>query len=246
MPPFGLAMPAPKPYRVAVIRLLLAILALLAVAACGRPLTTAEREFMHGLQGESFNPGPVRIARNRLIGNFERTYAVRPRNTCRERIQPPPDGPTFTGATAGIVLFQHLHARPGIYREDYVARPDGALNLAAAMFFAHEMTHVWQWQNREITGYHPFRAFAEHRNTEDPYLFDSDSQPRFLDYGYEQQASLVEEYVCCRALDPDGDRTARLERLLRQSMPVAPRLDRLDGLATLVPWDGLDRRGICS
>jgi hypothetical protein len=29
-------------------------------------------------------------------------------------------------------------------------------------------------------------------------------------------------------------------------MPLAPRLERLDGLATLVPWDGLDRRGICS
>jgi hypothetical protein len=96
------------------------------------------------------------------------------------------------------------------------------------------------------TGYHPFRAFAEHRNTKDPYLFDSDGRHRFLDYGYEQQASLVEEYVCCRALDPEGDRTARLERLLRQSMPLAPQLERLDGLEILVPWDGLDRHSICS
>ncbi len=227
-------------------RFLLAILALLAVAACGRPLTQAEREFMVGLQGESFNPEPVRIARNRLIGLSQRTYPARPRNTCRERIQPPLEGPTFTGSTAGIVLFQHLHARPGNYLDDYVARPDGALDLAAAMFFAHEMTHVWQWQNRDTTGYHPFRAFAEHQNTKDPYLFDSDSQPRFLDYGYEQQASLVEEYVCCRVLDPGGDRTARLERLLRQNMPLAPQIDRLDGLATRVPWDGVERRGICS
>jgi hypothetical protein len=228
------------------LRLLLAILALLALASCGRPLTPAERELMLGLQGESFNPGPVRIARNPLVGITERTYPARPRTTCRERIRPPPDGPTFTGSTAGIVLFQHLHTSPGNYLEDYVARPDGALNLAAAMFFAHEMTHVWQWQNRGITGYHPFRAFAEHWTTEDPYLFDGGSGNRFLDYGYEQQASLVEEYVCCRALDPGGDRTARLERLLRQSMPLAPRLDRLDGLAILVPWDGLERRGICS
>jgi hypothetical protein len=229
-----------------VLRFLLAILALLAVAACGRPLTQAEREFMLGLQGESFNPEPVRIARNRLVGLSERTYPARPRNTCRERIQPPLDGPTFTGSTAGIVLFQHLHARPDNYLDDYVAGPDGALDLAAAMFFAHEMTHVWQWQNRDATGYHPFRAFAEHRDNVDPYLFDGDSRHRFLDYGYEQQASLVEEYVCCRALDPEGDRTERLERLLRQSMPLALRLDRLDGLATRVPWDGVERRGICS
>jgi hypothetical protein len=227
-------------------RFLLTILALVVLAACGRPLTTAEREFMVGLQGESFDPAPVRIARNRLIGITERTYPVRPRTTCRERIRPPTNAPTFTASTAGITLFEHVHTSPDVYLKDYVGRPDGKLNLAAAMFFAHEMTHVWQWQNRDVTGYHPFRAFAEHRNTEDPYLFDSDSRHRFLDYGYEQQASLVEEYVCCRALDPSGDRTARLERLLRQSMPLSPRLDRLDGLATLVPWDGVERRGICS
>ena len=216
------------------------------VASCGRLLTPAEREFMRGLQGESFNPGPVRIARNPLVGISEKTYPARPRKTCRERIQPPSDAPTFTGSTAGIVLFQHLHTSPGHYLKDYVARPDGALNLAAAMFFAHEMTHVWQWQNRDVTGYHPFRAFAEYWNIGDPYLFDSDSRHRFLDYGYEQQASLVEEYVCCRALDPGGERTARLERLLRQNMPLAPRIDRLDGLVTLVPWDGVERHGICS
>ena len=243
---FALAEPAPWPYRGAMLRLLLAIFSLLAVASCGRTLTPAEREFMLGLQGESFNPGAVRIARNRLVGIFEKTYPVRPRNTCRERIVPPPDAPTFTASTAGITLFQHLHIRPDHYLEDYIGRPDGALNLAAAMFFAHEMTHIWQWQNRGVTGYHPFRAFAEHRGTKDPYLFDSDGPHEFLDYGYEQQASLVEEYICCRALDPGGDRTARLERLLRQSMPLAPHLDGLDGVEIIVPWDGVERRGICS
>lgn len=227
-------------------RFLLTILALLVVASCGRPLTPAEREFIVGLQGRSFDPEPVRISRNRLVGISKRTFPARPRTTCRERILPPPDGPTFTGRTAGIVLFQHLHTSPGFYSEDYVARPDGALDLAAAMYFAHEMTHVWQWQNRAVTGYHPFRAFAETWSGEDPYLFDGDSRRRFLDYGYEQQASLVEEYVCCRALDPDGDRTARLERLLRQSMPLAPRLDHLDGLEILVPWEGVEPHGICS
>lgn len=228
------------------LRLLLTLLALFAIAACGRPLTLGEREFMAGLQGESFDPGPVRIGGNRLVGAFEQTYPVRPRNTCRERISPPPKGATFTGSTAGITLFQHVHTRPDVYRKDYVTRPDGAVNLAAAMFFAHEMTHVWQWQNRSVTGYHPFRAFAEHLDTEDPYLFDGDSRQRFLDFPYEQQASLVEEYVCCRALDPRGSRTARLERLLRQNMPLASRIDRLDGRVVLVPWEGLERAGICS
>lgn len=227
-------------------RFLPMLLVLVVVASCGRPLTQAEREFMLGLQGESFDPAPVRINRNRLIGVFDRTYPTRPRTTCRERILPPPDGPTFTARTAGIVLFEHVQASPRVYLDDYVGRPDGALNLAAAMYFAHEMTHVWQWQNRDVTGYHPFRAFAEHGATDDPYLFDSDSENRFLDYGYEQQASLVEEYVCCRALDPDGARTARLERLLRETMPLATQIDRLDRSKVLVPWDGGERAGVCS
>jgi len=243
---FGVAKPWPRSYCGVVFRLLLAILALLAIVACGRPLTLAEREFMLGLQGETFNPAPVRISRNRIVGLSARTYPVRPRTTCRERILPPPEGPIFTGSTAGIVLFQHMHTRPASYLKDYIARPDGALNLAAAMFFAHEMTHVWQWQNRSVTRYHPLRAFAEHWNVEDPYLFEKNSPHRFLDYGYEQQASLVEEYVCCRALDPGGDRTARLRQLLRQNMPLASRLERLDGLTILLPWNGVERDGICS
>jgi hypothetical protein len=88
------------------------------------------------------------------------------------------------------------------------------------MFLAHEMTHVWQWQNRGLTGYHPARAFVEQVAVDDPYLFAEDGR-RFLDYGYEQQASLVEEYLCCATLAPEGARTERLRRLLREVMPVA-------------------------
>ena len=40
--------------------------------------------------------------------------------------------------------------------------------------------------------------------------------------------------------------TQRLEGLLRQVMPLASRLDRLDGVPIRVPWDGVKRRGICS
>ncbi|MEM9756813.1 MAG: hypothetical protein AAF914_12500, partial [Pseudomonadota bacterium] len=162
------------------------------------------------------------------------------------RILPPPEGATITGRTAGMVLFQTLHARPGFDLEDYIARPDGRLNLAAAMFFAHEMTHVWQWQNRAVTGYHPTRAFAEHLRTADPYLFDGDSEIAFLDYGYEQQASLVEEYVCCRALDPNGARTARLATLLSAHMDLAGRFRFIDDTDILLPWDGAETAGICA
>ena len=125
--------------------------------------------------------------------------------------------------------------------------PDGGaapLDLAGAMFFVHEMTHVWQWQNRALTGYHPGRALREQVTIDDPYLFDDAADAPFLSYGYEAQASLVEEYLCCATLDPGGARTGRLFDLLRQVMPVAEpaAFDR----PVRLPWEGADVPDICA
>jgi hypothetical protein len=227
-------------------RLFSVLVLCLSLLACGRPLTEAEGAYMADLAGDSFAAAPVRIVRTPLIGLGTRTYPARPQVTCRERIWPPPEGPTIEARTAGLVLFQTMWVRPGFWLPDYVAPLDGRRSLAAAMFFAHEMIHVWQWQNRAVTGYHPARAFAEHVLVRDPYLFDPDDARRFLDYGYEVQASLVEEYVCCRALDPTGARTARLERLIGQVMEVAPLQSRADRTVEIAPWAGADLGGVCS
>jgi len=227
-------------------RVILACVLLLVVAACGRPLTEAEAAYMADLQGPGFDPAPVRIARNPLIGMIVQRYPARPQTTCRERVGPPPATAIVEGRTGGLVLFNTLHVREDMLVPDYTLMPDGRRHLYAAMFFAHEMTHVWQWQNRAVTGYHPLRAFREHAVLDDPYLFDTRADRRFLDYGFEAQASLVEEYVCCRVLDPQGARTARLEALIAQAMPVTPWRDRADAVETFLPWDGIEPRGMCS
>ncbi len=218
----------------------------LGLAACGRPLTEAERAFMADLQGAQLDVDQVRIIENPLVGLTTLRFPARPRTTCRERILPEPTEAVVEGRVAGVVLFNRLHVRSDWSVPDYIDMEPGQLNLVAAMFFAHEMTHIWQWQNREVTGYHPARAFAEHLATDDPYLLDGPPDYRFLDYGYEQQASLVEEYVCCRALDPDGARTNRLERLLSEVMPVQPLQSRADHPDLLLPWAGVQIDGICS
>lgn len=227
-------------------RTLLLILLTLLIAACGRPLTMAEAAYMAELQGGTFDPSGVRITQNPFVGVFTQTYPTRPPTTCRERIFPAPTEPTFSAQTGGIVFFNTLHLREDLVLDDYTQFPDGSRGLVAAMFFAHEMTHIWQWQNREVTGYHPFRAFAEHATIEDPYLFSNDDPRPYLSYGYEQQASLVEEYVCCRALDPDGQRTARLEALIGQAMPVSPLRNRVDNTPLYLPWEDAPIAGICS
>jgi len=222
------------------------LLIILLLVACGRPLTPSEAAFMADLQGDALDTAPIRIVENPLIGTITLRYPARPATTCRERIFPAPQGDIVEGRVAGMVLFNRLHVRPDINLPDYTLMPDGRRHLAAAMFFAHEMTHIWQWQNRAITGYHPLRAAREHALIDDPYRFDPQSEIPFLAYGYEQQASLVEEYVCCRTLDPQGARTTRLEALLSQAMPVTPLQSRADGIVTVLPWAGVQTRGICS
>ncbi len=225
-------------------RAVLPILLVLALAACGRPLTEGETRLAKALHGDTLDTARVRVLENGIVGVTSRTYPVRPRTTCRERILPPAEAPTFTARTAGVVLGQTMNIRPDWYLPDYTEMPGGEMSLVAAMFFAHEITHVWQWQNRAVTGYSPFRAATEHGFGADPYLFDAATARPFLDYGYEQQASIVEEYVCCATLDPGGARTARLRALLSEAMPVSAL--PLAGRQVRVPWDGVETRGICA
>jgi len=218
----------------------------LTLAGCGRPLTPEERLFSAELMGEGFDPGPVRIGQAGIIGLREVTYPVRPRTTCRERILPPPEGDTITGSTAGVVLFQTLWTSEDWFLENYAEGYPSRASLIALMFFAHEMLHVWQWQNRDRTGYHPLKAAAEHRPGVDPYLFDPEATTAFLDFGYEQQGALIEEYVCCRALDPEGARTRRLEALLQTELDLTPLARLTPPVETRLPWAGAETDGICS
>ncbi len=215
------------------------------VAACGRPLTENERSFLRGLHGPTLSTENIRISRAPFVGMFRVRYPARPRTTCREQIAPPPDGPWLEGSVAGMAGKRRIYVNPDWYLPDYLPDYPQGLNLAAAMFFAHEMTHIWQYQNRRITGYHPFRGLSEHEPGRDPYLFDDSAAQSFLEYGYEQQASIVEEYLCCILLDPGGSRTGRLRRMLSEVMEPADLTQPISQHVTL-PWGGVQRMGICS
>jgi hypothetical protein len=149
------------------------------------------------------------------------------------------------GAPVGSVTFRRK-PRPRVACRELIlppAYPD-RLYLIEAMLLAHELTHVWQWQNRKTTGYSPWRAAAEHGTSDDPYLFDLDGAPDFLSYGFEQQGAIVEEYVCCRALAPEAARTRRLHGMLKAAFPVSDLPARRDSDVYL-PWKQAELRGIC-
>jgi hypothetical protein len=57
---------------------------------------------------------------------------------------------------------------------------------------------------------------------------------------------IVEEFVCCRALDPDGARTAELHRLVAEVFPAAARREATIAVDIRLPWAGAQTEGICS
>ncbi|MEM6372406.1 MAG: hypothetical protein AAF727_06455 [Pseudomonadota bacterium] len=220
------------------------LLILTLVAGCGRPLTEAEIAFSATIHGEELNTSRVRLidgAPTRAV-TFRRK--ARPRTTCRELILPPPTDAIVTAKPAAVALWHSVLFDKDWYLDDYVPAYPDEINLIAAMLLAHELTHVWQWQNRDKTGYSPLRAAREHQRSDDPYLFDISAEREFSEFGFEQQGSIVEEFVCCRALAPQASRTKRLHALIAGAMPVAE-LPQSRQHYVRLPWDGVELNRIC-
>lgn len=220
----------------------LLILSLIVLTACSRPLTQAEKSFATQIYGPTIDVTRIRTRDGALVGNTTIRRQKRPRLTCRERILPEPRNEIVTVSPAAVVLYNDIFYSKDWYEADFLPKYPEKMSLYHVMLFAHEITHVWQWQNREITNYTPLKSASEHTRSDDPYLFDISTSTRFLDYGYEQQASIVEEYVCCKALDPTAPRTERLAKMLRDTFPLGE-LRIADDV--ILPWDEADTKGIC-
>lgn len=228
-------------------KLLLIIATALALLGCSRALSPNELALSRTLMGDTIDTNRVRFVKGAPVAAVTFRRKARPRVTCRERILPPAKDEIVTARPAAVAFHNTIFFARDWYTEDYARNYPEVLNLSAAMLFAHEMLHVWQWQNRAVTGYSPWRAAAEHSNAPDPYLFELDGTPDFLSFGFEQQGAIMEEYVCCRALDPSADRTRRLHDMLSvylplKSLPVGDARER----DVLLPWRGAEIKGICS
>ena len=231
--------------RLPVLRVVLrVVLAGVIVAACGRPLTDTEIAFAGAIHGDGLDPTRVRLVAGAPVGTVTFRRKPRPRVACRELILPPPRDEVVTTKPAAVTLFNRIWFSDDWYAENYMPAYPERLYLIEAMLLAHELTHVWQWQNRKTTGYSPWRAAAEHGASDDPYLFDLDGAPDFLGYGFEQQGAIVEEYVCCRALAPEAARTRRLHGMLKAAFPVSDLPARRESDVYL-PWKQAELRGIC-
>ncbi|GHF55824.1 hypothetical protein [Seohaeicola zhoushanensis] len=227
-----------------ILRLLLC--SVLALAACGRPLTVNERAFAAAIMGDQLNAKRIRLVDGAPVGPVTFHRKPRPRVTCRELILPPVKEAIVTAKPAAVTLFNTVFFARDWYTDDYLRGYPDRMSLTAAMLLGHELVHVWQWQNRDRTGYSPLRAAAEHGRSPDPYLFSLDTSPDLLDFGFEQQGSIMEEYVCCRALAPDAARTKRLHEMLSANLPVSdlPKNGKRER-DVFLPWKDAELDGIC-
>lgn len=211
-------------------RRLLVCLALVALAACSRPLAEGERAFARDVFGDSLDVDRARVAQG--FGVLPATKVQKPLPESGGRIEPRPGvcDRTEPGQEAGpppaFAIRNTVHLMSEWYRADTMPGWPDAVLLPQALIMVHELVHVWQWQNRRVTGYRPGLAALESLVNADPYFYVPEDGLEFLRYGYEQQATLLEDYLCYLLFDPGAPRRAELREILA---PVF-RVGRLDAI----------------
>ena len=193
---------------------------LLALAGCARPLTPAEAGFARDLFGPSLDATKVEVAQGVGITPLYRTEVrkvTRVQGTDKACVRTPQ--PRGAQPPQAFAFRNRVHFETGLYSSDMVINWPEQLRIPQALVLAHELTHVWQWQNRARTGYSPRRAVAESWRLADPYFSDGDQA--FFAFGYEQQAALVEDFVCFSFANPTHPRRAELRAILAPVFPVA-------------------------
>ena len=145
-----------------------------------------------------------------------------PRPGLCDRVAPTPR----EGPPPGWALYNTVHFSREFYRDDVLPGWPSQILLPQALIMLHEMVHVWQWQNRAVTGYRPVKAGLESVLNMDPYFYVPEAGAGFLEYGFEQQASLLEDYFCYGLFDPENPRRAELRGILAPYF----RMDRIDAV----------------
>ena len=203
---------------------LISIAAVLSLAACGRPMTEGEVSFSSEILTRQIDFDVVRfsgqeergrqLAKRQLEADLKAQEKMGERTEGTERLL---SGlPALFGASA-MVIGNTVFFDRSVYSADFSASPiDGDRWL-----MAHELTHVWQWQNSDLTGYSFAKVVSEHiAFGNEVYLYKLTSGKAFTDYRFEQQGKIVECYAMLRQVHPNHPVTQRHERLIRAQFPI--------------------------
>lgn len=203
-----------------------ALLALLVVSACARPLTPNETLVAKGLFGNSLDADAVQIKAG--IGVLPLPRERRPEPGAMPRAVAAPAGlcdrkrstrRSYDWPAAFVlgnsVYFSYRYYSPDAFRGFPESAP-----WPASILLAHELVHVWQWQNRDRTAYTAEGAAGETIAHVDPYWFEAAQRADFFALGYEQQGALVQDFVCYALFDRENPKLDDLAAVLRPVLPV--------------------------
>jgi hypothetical protein len=197
----------------------------MALAACTRPLTDNEVTLARDVFGDQIDVSKVRIGKDLAL--------IPPPNSARIKVSYKRAGNDFcargptpprTEAPPGVAIGNTIHLRSDVYQADAGLFWPDRLVIPHNFVFVHELVHVWQWQNREQTGYSPLTAIREGMSKDDAYFYEPGQELRLDDFGYEQQAAIIEDYLCHVMFDPQSPRRDLLRAVLAPVLPI----DHLD------------------
>lgn len=212
----------------------LAAAALTLLSACARPLTPNETLVAKDLFGDTLDTDAVKITAG--IGVLP---LPRPREAAAgaaPRVVSPPPGlcerkrstRRYWDWPAAFVLGDTVYFSYKYYTPDAFAGLPRSAPYPGSVLLAHELVHVWQWQNRARTAYTPNQAAGESIAEVDPYWFEVDPNAEFFALGYEQQGALVQDFVCYALFDRADPRLEELAVILRPVLPVDDFLARVE------------------
>ncbi len=209
------------------VRLILMAGLLVVSTACARPLSNTEVEMSQLVFGETLDTNKVRVRAGIGILPLPKPEPIpqdAPRQDARklpkgvcDRVPQPVRRIEFP---AGFVLWNQVFLKRDLYRDDMFEGWPNSLPMPHALLMMHELVHVWQWQNRDRTGYTPGRSGAESLRKGDPYYWPGREAGAYLSYGFEAQAAMVEDYMCMTLFDPTNPRRADLAALIGPVLPV--------------------------
>ncbi|MGH1367818.1 MAG: hypothetical protein ACRBCL_04320 [Maritimibacter sp.] len=219
-----------------------AFVALTLGAGCTRHLTDNEARFAHDLFGDTIETDSIEVLAG--AGLTPLPYETPQQKSARAEAAkaPPRKAPEDICVRkpsprkyawswpAAFVLENNVYLAYRFYAKDAFAGVyEGSVPYPLAQLMAHELVHVWQWQNRDITDYTPEKSGSESVKSRDPYYWVGKEGREFLSYGYEQQAAIIEDFVCYALLDPQDAKLDEIASILRPVLPVDRFLNALGG-----------------
>jgi len=215
----------------------LALIALAAVsltAGCARGLSPNEVRAAKALFGDTLDTSEITVSANLGLLPLPPEPPA-PEGEAAAPAEPPKDLCVRKRSTkrsyrgpAAFALFNDLYFAERFYTADTFAGFPNSVPYPSSLIMAHELVHVWQWQNRDVTGYSPLISAGESWEQVDPYFFEARGRPEYLSYGYEQQGAILQDFVCYALFDRDSPRVEELARILRPVFPVDNFLAVLD------------------